>query len=401
MIRNLAASRLKMVQHVTTRKKKTVGKGKLNAPAFICPLAQAKDHGIRQVMDAEGNLTGDLADPDLADGQLIRLYEMMVLVRAIDDRGWILQRSGRVEFWIPHRGLEAVHTAATIAFNDDDWIFLGYRHPGTLLLRGVPLVQLFAQFFGRADEPFKGRRLPTLMGDRRANVVPMTTQVGSYIPHACGAAWAAKIKGDDTRFLAFFGEGSSSRGEFHSALNFAGVHKPPVVFLCENNGWAVTTPTSLQTASTTFAEKGDAYGVRNIRVDGNDPLAVFAATREARDLAPEEGATLIEAVTYRMGYHTTSDNPDLYRTPEEVAVWEAWDPLIRMRKYLENKDLWNEQHEEELWARCLAEIDVAVHAAEAMPLPGPASMFDDTFEEPTWMLEEQREQLLAELEPGE
>lgn len=381
-------------------RKKTAGQGPSKEVPRVaaCPLADAKAAGIRQVIDAEGKPTGDLPEPDLAPDVLTGLYEMMVLVRAIDDRGWTLQRSGRVEFWIPHRGLEAVHTAATLAFDAADWIFLGYRHPGTLLMRGVPLVQMFAQFFGRADEPLKGRRLPTLMGDRRANVVPMTTQVGSYIPHACGAAWAAKIKGDDTRFLTFFGDGSSSRGEFHSALNFAGVHKPPIVFMCENNGWAVTTPTSLQTASATFAEKGDAYAVRNLRVDGNDPLAVYAVTKEAREMAPDQGATLIEAITYRMGYHTTSDNPDLYRTPEEVAVWEPWDPLIRMRKYLENRKLWDAKREEQLWTRCKTDLDAAVHAAEAMPLPDPASMFDDSFAEPTWMLEEQRAQLLAELE---
>ena len=362
-----------------------------------CPLADAKANGIRQVMDADGNLTGDLPDPGLDDKTLRELYEMMVLVRAIDDRGWLLQRSGRVEFWIPHRGLEAVHTGATLAFNKEDWIFLGYRHPGTLLMRGVPLLQLFCQFFGREGEPLKGRRLPTLMGDRRANVVPMTTQVGSYIPHACGAAWAAKIKGDATRFMAFFGEGSSSRGEFHSALNFAGVHKPPVVFMCENNGWAVTTPTEMQTASATFAEKGDAYGVRNLRVDGNDPLAVFAVTKEAHENA-DEGATLIEAITYRMGYHTTSDNPDLYRTADDVAVWEPWDPLLRMRKYLENRDLWDGKREDALWTQVKADIDAAVKEAEGMPFPDPSTMFDDTFAERTWMLEEQCEQLLAELE---
>lgn len=389
-----------MARKSVTPDKKSAQQNAVAAPPDVksCPLADAAKHNIRQVIDAEGNLTGDLPDPDLHEAQLSSLYQMLVLVRAIDDRGWTLQRSGRVEFWIPHRGLEAVHIGATLAFDDKDWIFLGYRHPGSMLMRGVPLVQMFAQFFGRANEPLKGRRLPTLMGDRRANIVPMTTQVGSYVPHACGAAWAAKIKGDDTRFLTFFGDGSTSRGEFHSALNFAGVHKPPVVFMCENNGWAVTTPTELQTASETFAEKGDAYGVRNLRVDGNDPLAVYSVTKESRDLLPDEGATLIEAITYRMGYHTTSDNPDLYRTPEEVAAWKPWCPLIRMRKYLENRGLWDEGRETALWAKCKSDIDVAVKAAEAMPLPDPSTMFDDTFEKPTWMLEEQRQQLLAELE---
>jgi len=380
-------------------KSKTRGKPAAEkAHGRYCPLGRARDIGIRQVIDAEGRLTGDLAEPDLDRDALIRLYEMLVLVRAIDDRGWILQRSGRVEFWIPHKGLEAVHIGATMAFEPADWIFLGYRHPGTLLLRGAPLLQLFAQFFGRRDEPFKGRRLPTLMGDRRLNVVPMTTQVGSYIPHACGAAWAARIKGDDTRFLTIFGDGSTSRGEFHSAMNFAGVHKPPIVFICENNGWAVTTPTSVQTASATFAEKGDAYAVPNLRVDGNDPLAVYAVTRRARETAAKEGPTLIEAVTYRLGYHTSSDNPDLYREPEEVEEWEQWDPLPRTRKYLEGKGYWDDAREKALWARCKAEIDAAVKEAEAMPLPEPASMFDDTFAEPTWMLEEQKAHLLDDLD---
>jgi len=361
-----------------------------------CILARAAEVGIRQVLDRDGALVGDLPEPNLDQATLRRLYEVMVLVRAIDERGWKLQRSGRIEFWIPALGLEAVHTAATIAYEDQDWIFLGYRHPGMLLLRGAPLLQLFVQFFGRGPDLYKGRRLPTLMGDRRLNLVPMTTQVGSYIPHATGAAWAAKIRGDDVRFLTIFGDGSSSRGEFHSALNFAGIHKPPIVYICENNGWAVTTPTSVQTASATFAEKGDAYGVRNLRVDGNDPLAVYAVTREARALSDTE-PTLIEAVTYRTGFHTSSDNPDLYRTPEEVAEWAAWDPLDRMRKYLTAKGWWTEAEEAALWARCETEMQVAIDQAEAMPLPEPETMFDDTFAEPTWLLEEQKAALLDDL----
>jgi pyruvate dehydrogenase E1 component alpha subunit len=368
----------------------------------VCPLQNAEANNIRQVIDADGKLTGDLPEPDITPEKLLLLYETMVMVRAIDDRGWLLQRSGRVEFWIPHCGLEAVHNGATLAYEDQDWIFMGYRHPGVMLMRGVPLVQLFAQFFGRADEPFKGRRLPTLMGDRRYNIVPMTTQVGSYIPHVCGAAMGARIKGDDTRFLALFGDGSSSRGEFHSGLNFAGVHKPSVVFICENNGWAISTPQSVQTGSKTFAEKGDAYGVRNLMVDGNDALAMYAVVKEARDLGPEQGASLIEAITYRMGYHTSSDNPDLYREQAEVDVWAEWDPLIRLRKYLERKKLWSKKQEDALWIRCKAEISAAIKQAETMDFPDPASMFDDTFEELTWMLEEQRAALLADLEdlPG-
>ncbi|MBT4016667.1 MAG: hypothetical protein HOE62_01875 [Alphaproteobacteria bacterium] len=366
-------------------------------PGPVCPLQNAAANNIRQVIDDQGKLTGDLPEPDIAPEKLLHMYETMVMVRAIDDRGWILQRSGRIEFWIPHCGLEAVHNGATLAYEDDDWIVMGYRHPGVMLLRGVPLVQLFAQFFGRDGDPFKGRRLPTLMGDRRYNIVPTTTQVGSYLPHTCGMAMAAKIKGDATNFMVMFGDGSSSRGEFHSALNFAGVHKPPVVFICENNGWAISTPQSTQTASATYAEKGDAYGVRNLVVDGNDALAVYSVVKEARDMGHDEGATLIEAVTYRMGYHTSSDNPDLYREQADVDVWVPWDPLTRLRKYLERRKLWNKKKEDALWTRCKAEISAAIKAAEAMDFPTPATMFDDTYEEQTWLLQEQKAHLLADI----
>lgn len=366
--------------------------------AARCPLEDAQENNILQVLDREGKVNGQLPEPDIDEATLIRLYEMMVLVRAIDERGFKLQRSGRVEFWIPHRGLEAVHTAATLALDDNDWIFLGYRHPGCMLLRGVPLLQMFAQFFGREGDPLKGRRLPTLMGDRRVNIVPMTTQVGSYIPHAAGAAWAARLRGDDTRFLVFFGDGSTSRGEFHSALNFSGIHRPPVIFLCENNGWAVSTPTTAQTATATFAEKGNAYGITNLRVDGNDPLAVFSVVRDAYRRCHEDGPTLIEAVTYRMGLHTTSDDPNLYREEAEVEMWAQWDPLPRMRNYLEARDLWDAAREEALWSRCRQEIATAVTEAEALPFPAPETMFDDTFETPTWLLKEQKQRLLGELD---
>ena len=364
------------------------------------PLDGAQELGILQVLDQDGRPSGWTPEPDVDEELARRIYRTMAMVRAIDERGWQLQRSGRVEFWIPCRGQEAAHVASIAAFEPEDWVFLADREPGVLLWRDAPLTQLFAQFFGRADEPLKGRRLPLLLGDRSRNVVPCTTQVGSYIPHAAGAAWAAKLRGDTTRFIVYFGDGATSRGEFHSAMNFAGIHRPPVVFFCQNNGWAVSTPTDVQTASETFAEKGDAYRVRNVRVDGNDPLAVLAATRDALDRMPEEGATLIEAVTYRLGFHTSSDNPDLYRREAEVEAWEAWSPLRRMRGYLEHRGWWTAADEDALGAQMKADIKAAVTEAEALPLPGIADQFDYVYETTDWLLEEQRTQLLAELSEG-
>lgn len=366
-------------------------------PAVLPPLGQARKLGIRQVLDVDGGLAGDLPDPDLPRETLLKMYRTMVTVSAIDARGWKLQRSGRIDFWIPSRGQEASHVASTIAMEPSDWIFMASREPGTMLARGASLLQLFAQFFGRADEPLKGRRLPLLLGDRRLNIVPCMTIVGSYIPHAAGAAWAAKLKGDDTRFIVYFGDGATSRGEFHSAMNFAGIHQPPIVFFCQNNGWAVSTPNDRQTAVDTFAEKGNAYKVRNLRVDGNDPLAIYSVTRKARDEAREHGPTLIEAVTYRLGPHTSSDNPDLYRTSTEADEWRRWDPIPRFRRYLEGRGFWSASDEQQLLEQCEAQLDEAVHTAEAMRQTAPAEMFDDVFETPTGLLEEQRAQLVAEL----
>lgn len=359
------------------------------------PLDDAAALGIRQVLGRDGVPTGAEPEPELTREQVLRMYELMVTVRAIDERGWQLQRSGRVEFWIPSRGQEASHVGSSVALRDDDWIFLADREPGAMLARGAPLVELFAQFFGRSDEPLRGRRLPMLLGNRKLNVVPCTTQVGSYLPHAVGAAWAAKLQGHDRRFIVYFGDGATSRGEFHSALNFAGIHKPPVVLFCQNNGWAVSTPTSVQTASATFAEKGDAYAVDNVRVDGNDVLAVHAVTCEALARA-HEGATLIEAVTYRQGFHTSSDNPDLYRTQEDLAAWVAWDPLTRLTGYLRHRGWFDEEADAQLRERVKEEIGDAVRAAEALPLPEPGDQFDDLFEHETWLLTEQRERLLAD-----
>ncbi len=369
-------------------------------PPVSPPLERAKQLGIRQVLDREGNLIGDLPDPELPKELLLRMYKTMVLVRAIDTRGWKLQRSGRIDFWIPSRGQEASHVASTCAMELSDWVFMASREPGTILARGGTLTQLFAQFFGRADEPLKGRRLPLLLGDRSLNVVPCMTIVGSYIPHAAGAAWAAKLKGDDTRFIVYFGDGATSRGEFHSALNFAGIHKPPIVFLCQNNGWAVSTPNDYQTASDTFAEKGNAYKVPNLRVDGNDALAVYAMTRKARDEAKDRGATLIETVTYRLGYHTSSDNPDLYRSPAEAEAWQRWCPIKRLRGYLQNRGYWSDAEESLYLEQCEEGMTKAIEAAAAMPQTKPADMFDDVFETPTWMLEEQRAELVADLGEG-
>lgn len=360
------------------------------------PLEHARDAGIRQVLDRHGRLH-DGEQPALTKEQVLRLYEVMVTVRVFDERGWELQRAGRVEFWIPSRGQEAAHVASAAAMDDRDWIFLADREPGAVLLRGASLEQLFSQVFGRKDEPLQGRRLPLLFGDRSRNIIPCTTQVGAYLPHAAGAAWAARLKGHATRFIVYFGDGATSRGEFHSALNFAGIHRPPIVFFCQNNGWAVSTPTDRQTASETFAQKADAYAVKGVRVDGNDIFAVHEVTREARAAAPQRGATLIEAVTYRCGFHTSSDNPDLYRDSAEVTAWEQWDPIDRARGFLTIYAGWTDDDDAALLADVRHRMRQAIHLAQAKAKAEPGDQFDHVFADETWLLAEQRARLLNDL----
>jgi len=363
-------------------------------------LERADELGIQQVLDRDGLPNGNCPDPQLPREEARLLYETMVLLRAIDDRGWKLQRSGRIAFWIPIRGQEAYQVGVTHAMQPQDWIFRAHREMAPWLMRGGSLELLYAQFFGAEQEPQKGRRLPCLVGSRSVNVVQGPTQVGSFIPHACGVAWAAKLKGSDVKVLGFFGDGATSRGEFHSAMNFAGIHKPPVIFMCVNNSWAVSTPVDRQTAQPNFAAKGDAYGVRNIRVDGNDPLAVYAASKSARETLESAGPILIEAVTYRSGHHTSSDNPALYRRDAEEALWEPWDPMRRMRSYLEHRDWWSSEDEVNFGEVCAQRIQAAVDVADQMPAPGPESQFEDVFQEPTWMLTEQADRVISEQTSG-
>lgn len=368
--------------------------------AWDVPLADADARGIVQVLDADGAPRGNRAEPDIDPARLREMYRAMVASRLFDERGWQLQRSGRVEFWIPSRGQEASCVGSAAAMDDQDWLWISSREPGAMMLRGADQEQLWSQVFGKKDEPSMGRRLPLLFSDVRRRIAPCTTQVGAYLPHAAGAAWANKLRGGRERFIVYFGDGATSRGEFHSALNFAGIHKHRIIFLCQNNGWAVSTPLDRQTATETFAEKAAAYNVRGVRVDGNDPLAVYAVTRDAHEHAEEGGATMIETVTYRLGFHTSSDNPDVYRPQGVVEAWSRWDPIDRMRGYLLGRGLWSEAEESELREGVTAEMNDAIKRAEAKDSMGPADLFRHIYHEETWMQREQRDRLLSDLELG-
>ena len=325
---------------------------------------------------------------------LRRLYRAMVLVRTLDERGLKLQRQGRIGFYVPSFGQEAAQIGATAAMAPEDWIFPSYRDPGMLLYRGFPLRQFVAQCFGNSSDWLKGRQMPNHFASRDQLCASISSPIATQIPHAVGVGMAARIKGDKIAALVSFGDGGTSEGDFHVGMNFAGVYKAPIVFLCQNNQWAISMHASQQTGSRDFAIKAKAYGFPGIRVDGNDVLAVYQATKEAADRAREGGGpTLIEAVTYRMGPHSSSDDPSRYRPDAEVEEWRQKDPIVRFQAYLQEQGAWDEAFEKELRESCEQDVAEAITAEEKVGKPTEETMFTDVFARTPRHLAEQLDEL--------
>ncbi len=354
------------------------------------------DDDLRRVLDDEGRVLPGARVPEVSDDLLRKIFDTMSLVRIMDDRMMRLQRQGRLGFYMKAIGEEASHFAVA-ALRPSDWIFPSYREQGAWFWRGYSIKQFINQLFGNANDPIKGRQMPVHHSANWLNLVSISSPVGTQIPQAVGTAYAAKLAGKGDVSMVYFGEGTSSTGEFHVGMNFAGVWKAPCVFVCRNNGWAISVPTSKQTAAKTFASKAVGYGMPGIRVDGNDILAVLQVAQEAIDRARAgDGPTLIEALTYRVQGHSSSDDPSVYRDPAEPAQWEKRDPLNRMRTYMKHRGLWSEAGEKELGERYNQEITDALAASDATPPPPVESMFDDVYEELPWNLREQRAYLMAQ-----
>jgi pyruvate dehydrogenase E1 component alpha subunit len=348
-----------------------------------------------RVLGPEGQLLPGAEAPALSDAELLRLFEVMLLVRVMDERMVRLQRQGRLGFYMTSTGEEATHLV-THALRGSDWLFPSYREPGALFLRGGTIVDFVNQLFGNEHDPVKGRQMPVHHALAAINLVSISSPVGTQIPQAVGTALAAKLSGNDDVSLVYFGEGTSSTGDFHVGMNFAAVMKAPVLFVIRNNGWAISTPTVRQTASPTYAARGHGYGMPGVLVDGNDVLAVVKVAREAVARARAgEGPTLIEALTYRRGAHSTSDDPSAYRDGGEVEPWEKSDPVDRFRGYMKSRGVWTEELEAGLIERFNAEIAEATQAALQAGPPPLESMFEEVYEEMPWHLAEQRDELTA------
>ncbi|MBI4042412.1 MAG: pyruvate dehydrogenase (acetyl-transferring) E1 component subunit alpha [Deltaproteobacteria bacterium] len=336
------------------------------------------------ILDEHGKLDEKL-EPKIPDKDLLKLYRTMLLTREFDERMWKLQRQGRIGTFAPVKGQEAASLGSIYAIGKEDWMVPAFRETAAMLWRGWKMEQILLFYNGYEE----GMHIPEDVND-----LPVAIPVGTQMLHAVGIAWAAKMRGEKTVAMTYFGDGATSQGDFHEALNFAGVFQTATVFVCQNNQWAISVPLSRQTHSKTLAQKALAYDLPGVQVDGNDILAVYVAAKEAVDRARNGGGpTLIEAVTYRLGPHTTSDDPTKYRPEEEVKMWEKRDPLLRFGKYLKNKGLVDDAKMAKLQEEVDGEVRQGVERAEAQMKANPLDLFDYTFAQLPPSLQEQKKEL--------
>jgi len=336
-----------------------------------------------EILAADGNVDSEHV-PELADAELQRLYQLMLLSRLFDQRALSLQREGRLGTYPSILGQEAAQVGSAFALSKEDWVFPAFRELGVFLTLGYPLHEIYQYWTG--DE--RGLVCPEGL-----HIFPICIAVGTHIPHAVGAAMAARYRGDPVAVACYFGDGATSKGDFHEALNMAGVFRAPVVFIIQNNQWAISVPCRQQTASQTLAQKAVAYGIPGVQVDGNDVLAVYAATARAlRQIRSGGGPTLIECDTYRLADHTTADDARRYRDPAEVQEWRQRDPLRRFRLYLEGRGLWSEERQAAAEAQIKDQLDAAVARKESVRKPDPRAIFAYTYATPSPRQRQQRDE---------
>ncbi len=325
-----------------------------------------------QILDEEGKLDEKLAKDTLTDEQVLFAYEFMVLCRTYDEVAFKLQRSGRMGTYPQNKGQEAAAIGSGMAaVKGRDFLVPCYRENAALFLHGLPMEKILLHWMG--DE--RGNQIP-----EGVNMTPLSIPIGTQMLHATGIAWAYKMRKEDRCVITYFGDGATSEGDFHEAMNFATVFNVPCVFFCQNNQWAISVPRESQMASETVAQKALAYGAHCIQVDGNDLFAVYKASRDAIDRARAGGGvTLIEAITYRLADHTTADDARRYRDEEEVASWRGKDPLIRLRKYLERKGMWDDSKQAAHEEKCKAQVAEIVKNVETIEAPTTDDIFDWTY----------------------
>lgn len=343
---------------------------------------------ILSVLDKDGNFKQEFKSP-FNDSELKDLFRLMIFTRLADQKALAMQRQGRMGTYAPVMGQEASQIGSAKALQQEDWLIPSYRETGALITRGIPLHHIYLYWIGNEMAS---------RWEKKFNALPMSVPVGSQSLHAVGIAWACKLRQKKAAALVYFGDGATSTGDVHEAMNFAGVFHLPVVFFCQNNQYAISVPRRSQSAAETLAQKASAYGYHGLQVDGNDLFAVHLAVSEALEKARNGGGpTFVESLTYRLGPHTTSDDPTRYREEKELELWKPLDPLIRVRCYLEKKGLWTSAWEEKVTEESRNEIEQEVSEAENAPPPKPEEIFEYTFSGLTPDLTEQRDDLLSAL----
>jgi pyruvate dehydrogenase E1 component alpha subunit len=335
-----------------------------------------------QILNEEGEIVNEAAMPELTDEQLKELMTRMVWTRVLDQRSISLNRQGRLGFYAPTAGQEASQLASHFALENEDFILPGYRDVPQLIWHGLPLYKAFLWSRGH----FVGSQYPEDLNAMMPQII-----IGAQIVQTAGVALGLKLRGKNAVALTYTGDGGASQGDFYEGMNFAGAYNAPAIFIVQNNRYAISTPVSKQSKARTIAQKAVAVGIAGIQVDGMDPLAVYAATSEARKRALNgEGPTLIETLTFRYGPHTMAgDDPTRYRTKETENEWEAKDPIVRFRKFLEKKGLWSEEEETKVIEEAKEAIKEAIKLADQTPKQKVTDLIENTFETKTFNLEEQ------------
>jgi pyruvate dehydrogenase E1 component alpha subunit len=337
-----------------------------------------------QILDEFGTLDMSIFPKDIDDNKIIDMYKWMSFARALDAKSMSLQRQGRMVTYAPLIGQEATQIGSALAMGEKDFFVPNFRQHGVFLARGMPLDAFFVYWRGYEEGETIGKGV---------NALPYIVPVATQLPHAVGLAFANKYKNRGNTVVTYVGDGGTSEGNFYEAMNFAGVMSAPVVIIIENNGWAISLPRSKQTVAQTLAQKAIAAGIPAMQVDGNDVIAVYKATKDAIS-SSANGPTVIECLTYRMGIHTTADDPTKYRDDKEVELWKGRDPIARVRTYLAKKKLWDDNKEKEMADAQLKQIDDAVEKAEKF-VADPKGMFTTLY---SFMPETLKEEMDAAVE---
>ncbi|XP_012936796.1 2-oxoisovalerate dehydrogenase subunit alpha, mitochondrial [Aplysia californica] len=368
----------------------------VSKPEFLDPDS-VEGIPVYRALNHDGTFIDESQDPKLDEATVIKMYKDMTLLNTMDRVLYDSQRQGRISFYMTNYGEEGAHIGSAAALDPGDLIFGQYREAGVLMWRGFPLQQFMNQCYGNDKDWGKGRQMPVHYGSKEHNFVTISSTLATQMPQAAGSAYAYKMKQNGLCVVCYFGEGAASEGDAHAAFNFAGVLNCPVIFFCRNNGYAISTPTKDQYRGDGIASRASGYGMPTIRVDGNDVFAVYNATKLSREICVSQfRPVLIEAMTYRIGHHSTSDDSSAYRSVDEVSHWDQSDnPITRLRNYMVNQSWWDEEKEKQWKLDSRKMVMKAFAGAESEKRGRPESLFEDVYDEMPPHIAQQMEEMKA------